>query len=344
MNIIILTLVSLVLLLSFSRSSVLACTLLGASSETTTDGNVYIGSTSDNNFLMGPRKPVVLTIPKDGYKFIHTPCLTLTEEGTLVNDGSDRGMNEKGFSWTRSWVVPKEVEDPDKMKAEDWFIKMGSNVANVDEAIEFVKSNPKGVGCQGNYIFADADNNIAVVEVSYFKVTVVEKYKNKEKGLIARANRWESKDMKALDDSNDKNKMYFKSSSHRYETAMDLLNKYDGKIDVSVLKNILANKATTSFSKEEHGFGINNYGRVGGTVSAEIYDPVNRIFWYTYGWTDDSDLEIDEKIYGKNINSWKGQWIPFDLNKMEKEGYYTNWDGGLTNLGIEYLMNLNNKY
>lgn len=342
MNIIIITIISLILVLSNFRSKVFACTLLGASAKSTSDGNVYIGSTSDNSFLMGPRKPVKLTIPKDGYKFIHTPCMTLTEDGDTIDVGSDRGMNEKGFSWTRSWVVPKEEENLNKMNAVDWFIKMGSTVATVDGAIEFVKENPKGMGCQGNYIFADAKNNIAVVEVSYSTVTVVEKHNNQDKSAaLVRANCWESKDMKPLDDSKKSHKIYFDSSEDRYNIGMELLKKHDGKINVEVLKSILANRDSKSFSEEKHDHGINNYGTVAGTVSAEIYDPVNRVFWYTYGWTDDSDVEIDEEIYGKNINSWKGQWIPFDISKMDKEGYYTNWDGGLTNFGIEYLKNLN---
>lgn len=342
MNILIITIISLILVLLSSSNKVFACTLLGASSKSTSDGNVYLASTSDNSFLMGPRKPVKLTIPKNGYKFIHTPCMTLTKDGDIIDQGSDRGMNETGFSWTRSWVVPKEEEDLNKMEAVDWFIKMGSTVASVDEAIEFVKNNPKGIGCQGNYIFADAKSNIAVVEVSYSTVTLVEKHTNQDKSaFIARANCWESKEMKPLDDSKKANKIYFDSSEDRYNSGMELLKKHDGKINVEVLKDILASRASNTFSKEEHDHAINNYGTVAGTVSAEIYDPVNKVFWYTYGWTDDLDVEIDEKIYGKNINSWKGQWIPFDINKMNKEGYYTNWDGGLTNFGIEYLMNLN---
>ena len=62
------------------------------------------------------------------------------------------------------------------MNAVDWFLKMGSTVATVDEAIKFVQDNPKGVGDQGNYTFADADGNMAVVEVGYQTVSVVKKW------------------------------------------------------------------------------------------------------------------------------------------------------------------------
>ena len=50
-----------------------ACTLMGVSGGATEDGNAYIASTSDNPYIQGPRKPVYVTIPKNGYKFVHTP-------------------------------------------------------------------------------------------------------------------------------------------------------------------------------------------------------------------------------------------------------------------------------
>ena len=149
---------------------------MGANGAATKDGNVYLASTSDNPYIEGPRNQVYLTIPKQGYKFVHTPLHIQDPPGHYFDVGSDRGMNEKGFSWTRAWVVPNEPEAPNKMNAVDWFLKMGSTVATVDEAIKFVQDNPKGIGDQGNYIFADADGNMAVVEVGYQTVNVVKRY------------------------------------------------------------------------------------------------------------------------------------------------------------------------
>ena len=50
-----------------------ACTLMGANGLATKDGNAYLASTSDNPYIEGPRNQVYLTIPKQGYKFVHTP-------------------------------------------------------------------------------------------------------------------------------------------------------------------------------------------------------------------------------------------------------------------------------
>src|SRR3974377_253581 len=87
-----------------------ACTLMGANGTATRDGNVYLASTSDTPYIEGPRNQVYLTIPKQGYKFLHTPLHIQDPPGHYFDVGSDRGMNEKGFSWTRAWVVPKEPE------------------------------------------------------------------------------------------------------------------------------------------------------------------------------------------------------------------------------------------
>ncbi|WP_181995651.1 carcinine hydrolase/isopenicillin-N N-acyltransferase family protein [Clostridium sp. AM58-1XD] len=326
-----------VLMLTCTISSA-ACTLLGANGTETEDQNAYIASTSDNPYLPGPRKPVYVTIPQDGgYKFVHTPCLIKEKDGSFTDVGSDRGMNEKGFSWTRSWVVPGEPESVDKTPAVDWFLKLGSTVSTVDEAIEFVKNNPKGVGCQGNYIFADAEGSLAVVEAGYDTVTVVNKWTGQESGKAARANRWESEEMKPLDRSGTENKIYYNTSEYRYNRGMELLEKNTGKINVETLKQMISDRNMEADPSMPHLYSINNHGVTDGTISAEIYDPANRTFWYTYGWLDGDTKEGDPANYGDNANSWGGVWIPFILTELDEEGFYTNWDGSLTPLGTKYL-------
>ena len=75
---------------------------MGANGTATADGNVYLASTSDNPYIEGPRNQVYLTIPKEGFKFVHTPLHIQDPPGHYFDVGSDRGMNEKGFSWTRA--------------------------------------------------------------------------------------------------------------------------------------------------------------------------------------------------------------------------------------------------
>jgi hypothetical protein len=323
-----------------------ACTLMGASGSATNDGHVYMASTSDNPYIVGPRKPVYVTIPKGGYKFVHTPCIIQDPPGHFFDVGSDRGMNEKGFSWTRAWVVPNEPEASNKMNAVDWFLKMGSTVATVDEAIQFVQENPKGIGDQGNYIFADADGNMATVEVGYQTVNVVKKWSKGEKGIAARANRWDSEKMKGLDigdtaDPHDHE--YFVSTSFRQPRAMELLNGGSGKIDVEMLKKILADNVNRDKKTlGDTGFSISNHGETGGTVSAEVFDPANRTFWYTYGWPDADAKGGNPSLDGANQNTW-GAWLPFVVSELTEEGYYTDWSGNITPMGARYLAHLKAK-
>ena len=331
--------------LSFGELSQ-ACTLMGANGTATKDGNVYLASTSDNPYIEGPRNQVYLTIPKEGYKFVHTQLLVQDPPGHYFDVGSDRGMNEKGFSWTRAWVVPKEAEAPNKMNSVDWFQKMGSTVATVDEAIKFVQDNPKGIGDHGNYIFADADGNLAVVEVSYQSVEVVKKWTKGEKGIAARADQWESEKMQPLDiggTADEYDRQYFESTSSREPRALELMNGAAGKIDVETLKKFLADNANRekkplSFT----GFSISNHGETAGTVAAEVYDPARRTFWFTYGWPDGDANSSNPSFVGANKNTW-GAWIPFILSEMTEEGYYTDWNGNITPLGARYLAKLSAK-
>jgi hypothetical protein len=320
-----------------------ACTLMGVSGKASEDGNAYIASTSDNPYIQGPRKPVYVTIPKNGYKFVHTPCIIQDPPGHFFDVGSDRGMNEKGFSWTRAWVVPNEPEAANKMSAVDWFLKMGSSVATVDEAIKFVQDNPKGIGDQGNYIFADAEGNMATVEVGYQSVNVVKKWSKGEEGIAARANQWTSDKMKPLDigDTADPHDhQYYQSTSFRQPRAMELLQGGAGKIDVAMLKKFLAdnvNRDKKTFG--DTGFSISNHGETGGTVSAEVFDPAHRTFWYTYGWADGDAKSSNPSYDGANENTW-GAWLPFILSELTEEGYYTDWNGNITPMGARYLARI----
>lgn len=320
-----------------------ACTLMGANGQATKDGKVYLASTSDNPYIEGPRNQVYLTIPKHGYKFVHTPLLIQDPPGHYFDVGSDRGMNEKGFSWTRAWVVPNEPEAPNKMSSVDWFLKMGSTVATVDEAIEFVQDNPKGIADQGNYIFADAQGNMATVEVGYQTVNVINKWSKGEKGIAARANRWTSEKMKPLDISDtadEHDHEYFVSTESRQSRAMELLNGAAGKIDVETLKKFIADDQNSDKKPlGDTGFSISNHGLTGGDVAAEVYDPAQRTFWFTYGWSDGNMKGENPALDGANKNTW-GAWIPFIISEMTEEGYYTDWNGNLTPVGVRYLARL----
>jgi hypothetical protein len=88
-----------------------------------------------------------------------------------------------------------------------------------------------------------------------------------------------------------------------------------------------------------HGRSISSHGMSGGTVSAEVYDPANLTFWYTYGWPDGDYKSSNPAVDGANKNTW-GTWIPFILSKLTEEGYYTDWNGNITPMGARYLATI----
>jgi hypothetical protein len=316
------------------------CTLVGATGKATKDGKVYVASTSDNAYIRGPRKPIYVGIPEKGYKFVATPCIVQDPPGNYFDVGSDRFMNEKGFSCTRAWVDPDEPIASNAISRIDWFIKMATTVATVEEAIKYAKETPKGVGANGNYIFADADGNLAVVEVGFQTVHVAGRWSKNDMGICARANRYETDKMKPLDATTKVNPLYNETSPYRYEQAMKLLNDFSGKIDLSIMKSIVGDNKHREYPPTTiHGRSISSHGRERGTVSAEVYDPANLTFWYTYGWPDGDHKSSNIASDGANKNTW-GAWIPFILPKLKEQGFYTDWNGYITPMGARYLSTL----
>jgi hypothetical protein len=76
-------------------------------------------------------------------------------------------------------------------------------------------------------------------------------------------------------------------------------------------------------------------------VSSEIFDPLQKVFWYRYGFSKQVPENYDTSHFGNNANSWS-DWLPFFLEKMHEEGAYTNWDGTLTSRGSIYSQRLKN--
>jgi hypothetical protein len=129
-----------------------SCNTFAATGAMTPDGKPIHGITSmaateamDNIIL--------LAFPKDGASFV-----SQTYAGRV---NSNYGMNSKGFAWTMTaimsdtpaWGIPPEV----------YFHYLAQMVSSPAEALEFLKSTPKG-GVTGGFILTDASGNISVYE------------------------------------------------------------------------------------------------------------------------------------------------------------------------------------
>ena len=176
------------------------CTLVGASGDYTDTGDVLIASTSDNEYVRGPRKPVVVNSSIGRYSIIHTPCLLKRDDGTYIDEGSDRGLNSAGFCWTRSWAITDE-SPPDHLEfsAREWFLALGCSASCVEEAIEYMTKSPRPFGANGNYILGDARGCLAVVELGFHEYEVAHFFKPDESGIVSRVNRFEVPKMQQID-------------------------------------------------------------------------------------------------------------------------------------------------
>jgi len=96
-----------------------------------------------------------------------------------------------------------------------------------------------------------------------------------------------------------------------------------------------------------HGYSICNHGTLGGdhfsagrpahgSVSAEIIDPVEGIFWYAYGWPCGEAAEAGDQLLQEC--SW-GAFIGFPLATLPP-GTYTTLQGELTPLAAVHFADL----
>jgi hypothetical protein len=129
-----------------------ACTTFAAEGTKTKDGKPIHAITS-----MSPTETmdnvILLAFPTEGASFV-----SQTYAGR-VNGNS--AMNSKGFSWTMTaimsntpvWGMPPEV----------YFHYLAQMTASSDEALDYLKSSPKG-GVTGGFILTDASGKISVYE------------------------------------------------------------------------------------------------------------------------------------------------------------------------------------
>lgn len=313
------------------------CTLIGASGDYTDTGNVLIASTSDNEYIRGPRKPVVVNSSIGKYRVIHTPCLLKCDDGTFVNEGSDRGLNSAGFCWTRSWAITNE-RPPDRLelKAKEWFLALGSSVSCVKEAIDYMTRSPRPFGVNGNYILGDTRGYLAAVELGFHQYEIAHYFNPDESGIITRVNEYETPKMRKIDHTSYNASMYHETSHLRKSRLRELILKYK-ILSSQTMKEILSDQlGNKQISNSSHGAGICSIGITHGTVSSEIILPKEMTFYYRYGFPSLVNINLNQEIFGANINSWD-DWLPFQIDELHFDCNLSTWDGVLTPEAIDYF-------
>ena len=310
----------------------LNCTIVGATGSAARGGTPFIASTSDDPY--STRTRVVAVEPGDGYRFVATQIVTLPGyQPVEFHHMHTRGVNEKGFAYVWSGAPPNTQYEPDYSGAygipfEQFGRMLLSRAGSVAEGIDLLESIPRSF--HGNFLFADAGGEVALIEVSTQSMYVETRTRD---GWLARSNHWVSEEMAYKGRSSGGQS----SSEVRLKRATELMGNGEGRIDVAYLSDLYRDHETlaeTGWSICAHGHTKSPDGERHGTVSSEILEPASRTLSYCYGWPCGEPVgypgEQDYQEY-----SW-GQYLPFSLDKLEP-GEYVTAEGRLTPLAVRYL-------
>jgi acyl-CoA:6-aminopenicillanic acid acyl transferase len=304
-----------------------ACTIGGATGSATRDGAPIIFSNSDDPFTTRTR--LVVVEPADGYTFIATQIVS-PPPPVSFNQMHTRGLNAAGLAY--SWASVAPISEPTSDQAIGIpYYQFGrlvlSQARTVADVIAILDRYPRAY--HGNFLFADAEGTVALIEISTRTFHVETQITD---GAFARTNHWISPRMTAIGGDQVR-----QASHERYERASALIAAQSGSIDRESLARIASDHHgldTSGISICAHGNAPGPRHHRGGTVSSEIAEPRKGRFWYCYGWPcgsapDDPDLQVYQD------RSW-GVYLPFDLAALEP-GEYVTIDGRLTARAIAYL-------
>lgn len=303
-----------------------ACTIGAATGSATRDGNPIVFSNSDDPFTT--RTKLVVVLPEDGYKFIATEIVS-PPPPVPFNQMHTRGVNEAGLAYTWAYVMPS-TEPNDGVAIGIPPYQFGrlvlSQAATVAEAFALVEKFPRAY--HGNFLFADAIGEIALVEISTQSFNIETRTSD---GYITRSNHWISAKMSPICAD-----FFTESSTARLRRSDELMQAQIGSVDVQSLAAI-----TSDHEGREKGLSICSHGApdwstpwAGGTVSSEVIEPRSRRLWYCYGWPCGSEPEAPEaQVY--QDRSW-GAYLPFELDSLEP-GELVTIDGRLTAAAVKHL-------
>lgn len=266
--------------------------------------------------------------PANGYKFVGTKIIAPpppVEWSNMIT----RGLNEKGFAYTWQYCATTEKPPLEGMSYSEFGKLFLESCATVEGGIEFIRSiTPSNI--HGNFYLADAKGEVAIVEISHRRINVAF---NTTDEIMGWANTYFSPEMSEL---NPLGAEAQPSSRVRSERIIELIEIYKGEIDMKTLHKIFSDhegRKQTGYSICQHDVSLEEISKYG-TVSSEIMQPKQLIFWYCYGWPCGEAPE--DPAYQLYQNASWGFYLPFYLPEL-KEGNHTTLSGELTPLAIGYL-------
>lgn len=274
------------------------CTIIGLRDKTTK--NPIIGSNSDNPWNARTR----LIVNENHYKFIGTELIC--EDASLPwANMVTRGLNEKGLAYTFAYVQPNDqdyTQVSDGINFRDFSLQLLGKCANVKEAVEMIGDLKRAF--HGNFILSDNSGDLKLAEVGIQKLAFLD-----TTTCFIRCNHYCSTEMNQLTDM-----AYAKeTNSHsRYEAAVNTFESLNSSNKDSIIKVLTSHNSRL---KEESLWGHSpcNHGLGFGTVSSEIIDPLNGIFYFNFGWPCGEQQCNSEQLY--QDKSW-GKYEEYVLDDL----------------------------
>jgi hypothetical protein len=309
----------------------MGCFLIGVTGPgVSAHGDAIIGSVSDDPYDIRTFLRLVRPAGSQahlGTELVSTTEHTLVERGYFANPGeTTRGLNESRLAFTCAMIFEKETPEPKHPLTpfRDLTRKMMLDCQTVVDVIALFHSAGATTPAY-SVLFADAQGDLAHMEVGTFGINVNHHYSHQNPGMVFAVNCYLSQklvnhnDPKSVIENQDNNNLT------RRERGKQLAQALRGTLDVAALARILSDHANRERDPmdnpllEAWGYSICNHGTrhrdtyphenlPWGTVSAEILQPSQKLFWYAYGWPCGQKPEYGDQIY--QDNSW-GKFLPF---------------------------------
>jgi len=322
------------------------------------NGEALIGSVSDDPYdvrtFLRQVKPAGSQAHM-GTELVSTSEHTLVERGYFVDPGeTTRGINESGLAFTCAMVFEKEGAGAKAHPTSfsDLSRRMMTRCRTVNDAIDLFQSAGASTP-PFSVLLADAMGDLAHVEAGAFGVSVNHHYSKQNPGMVFAVNCYLSEKLIHFNAPDSFIQNTLNNNLARRERGKQLAQALKGKLDVGSLARILSDHANRERDPMDNpllpawGYSICNHGTrhqnayphedlPWGTVSAEIMQPSQRLFWYAYGWPCGESPEYGDQIY--QDRSW-GRFVPFGFGtgggEDEEITVLATLEGEITPAGFE---------
>jgi len=316
----------------------MGCFLIGVTgSGVSREGEALLGSVSDNPYDVRTfmKQVNVGKYAHLGTELISTTEHTLTERGYFARAGeTTRGVNEAGLAFTCAMVIEDETQKKHahSVAFADLTEYLLQNCTTVAEAVEAFSAQ-EAINPAYSVLLADANGDLAHIEVGNFGVALNDHYSSAKPGVVLAVNCYLSQTLVHYNAPHTVITNEANNNQARRNRGKELAESFEGELDVPHLMELLSDHANRDRDPMKNpilpawGYSICNHGTrrketyphedlPWGTVSAEILQPAKRLFWYAYGWPCGQAPEYGDQILQEN--SW-GRFVAFGF-KEAKQG------------------------